>query len=425
MIANIKSLTKSKLFTDVIWNYIGYLIPIIMALPVLGVLSRILGVERFGLFTMIFAIFGYANIFDLGFSRALVRVISINNRNKKIIKEYLVTATMVIVPLSMIPLFSFLIFNVEIASLLGISDDVKQDGTDAIFILSFAFPFVISFSLWQSYFEGLERFRELSIIKTINSAILVLLPLLFVYYDASLKNAVFGLLCARIFISILVISLVTNEVGKYKVRWFEKDKLKDLLSYGGWLTLTNLITPIFNIVDKFILSSLSGAEKLALYSAPVEVINRFLIIPGIIARTLFPRFARGEGESDKHYVEYLLSAIMLLIVTVIYLFSDIFIGIWLGSDYIAAAESLRILLIGLFFCSLAQIPYMKIQAAGYSKLAAKIHLAEVIPYVIVLYILIDHYSYYGAALAWTFRTVIDCIAFKTVEMNLKKGNRLS
>ncbi len=46
------------------WNILGVVIPSAIALPTMGVLSRLLGVEQFGLFTLAFAIVGYATLFD-------------------------------------------------------------------------------------------------------------------------------------------------------------------------------------------------------------------------------------------------------------------------------------------------------------------------------------------------------------------------
>ncbi len=55
------------------WNILGVVIPSAIALPTMGVLSRLLGVEQFGLFTLAFAIVGYATLFDAGLSRAVIR----------------------------------------------------------------------------------------------------------------------------------------------------------------------------------------------------------------------------------------------------------------------------------------------------------------------------------------------------------------
>ena len=67
------------------WNILGLVIPLIMAIPVMGILARLLGVERFGLFTIAYALMGYASVFDGGISRAVIRFVSIyRNDNEKV-----------------------------------------------------------------------------------------------------------------------------------------------------------------------------------------------------------------------------------------------------------------------------------------------------------------------------------------------------
>ena len=62
---------------------------------------------------------------------------------------------------------------------------------------------------------------------------------------------------------------------------------------------------------------------------------------------------------------------------------------------------------GFFFNSLAHIPFAEIQANGNAKLTALIHLLEVIPYLLLLFYLVEKYGVVGAAIAWSVRYTID------------------
>lgn len=69
-----------SLLKNSIWNFGGYIIPTIVALPALGYIARELGAERFGLFALCTAIVGYASIFDAGLTRAVIREIAFNRK---------------------------------------------------------------------------------------------------------------------------------------------------------------------------------------------------------------------------------------------------------------------------------------------------------------------------------------------------------
>ena len=46
-----------------LWNSIGFMVPTLIAMPAMGVMSRVLGVELFGFITVAFALVGYASFF--------------------------------------------------------------------------------------------------------------------------------------------------------------------------------------------------------------------------------------------------------------------------------------------------------------------------------------------------------------------------
>ena len=69
------------------WNLAGFAIPILIAIPAIGYLARALGVEKFGIFTLAYAVVGYASIFDAGLSRAVIRAVAMNTSDEpKLIK---------------------------------------------------------------------------------------------------------------------------------------------------------------------------------------------------------------------------------------------------------------------------------------------------------------------------------------------------
>ncbi|EIX2840534.1 oligosaccharide flippase family protein, partial [Escherichia coli] len=73
-------------------NLAGYAIPTLLSIPAMGYLARELGITNFGFFLMFFTIVGYASIFDLGLSRAVVREISLNKNDKKAISQIITTS---------------------------------------------------------------------------------------------------------------------------------------------------------------------------------------------------------------------------------------------------------------------------------------------------------------------------------------------
>ena len=72
-----------KIAKNSFFNIAGYIIPGILSIPILGYMARELGIEEFGLFTIILALVGYASIFDVGITRSVIREIAIFKNNEE------------------------------------------------------------------------------------------------------------------------------------------------------------------------------------------------------------------------------------------------------------------------------------------------------------------------------------------------------
>jgi O-antigen/teichoic acid export membrane protein len=92
-------------------------------------------------------------------------------------------------------------------------------------------------------------------------------------------------------------------------------------------------------------------------------------------------------------------------------FAPEILNLWLGPVFAAQGASvLRWLAVGVFFNSIAQIPFALIQSAGRPDLTAKLHLIELPGYGGALVWFIHTHGIEGAALAWTLRSAVDSIA---------------
>ena len=104
-----------SLIRNSVYNIAGFAIPTLVAIPALGILARQLGVEKFGLFTLAFAIVGYASIFDGGITRAVIREIAIF-RDKKEEQKIISTASVSVLILGTIAAILLVLFSNNLIS---------------------------------------------------------------------------------------------------------------------------------------------------------------------------------------------------------------------------------------------------------------------------------------------------------------------
>jgi O-antigen/teichoic acid export membrane protein len=398
---------------NTVLNAAGLVIPGLLFIPAAAYLARTLGVEQFGLLLLMYAMLGYSGIFDAGMTRAVIRKIA-QSKTKDEDDFIMGTALGAVLVISAIPVFLVLFFSDDIAVWLKVSENYTADTVAGLKLLALVVPLFLITVVAFSYLEGKEEFQKLSLYKVITGAVMATAPAIAVYNDASLVSAVLGLLGARIFTAILAIFSLNMSIGIRNLK-FDKKVLIDLVTFGGWISLSNIISPVMVYMDRFILSNSVGAASVAFYNAPSDLIEKISVLPGALARTIFPLFSRlGSHIEYEKKIYFGLVIVLLILLAPLFLMAESIMDLWLGEPYgLQSSFILKILIIGFFFNALAQIPFAAIQAKGHSRLTALLHLTEVAPYLLLLFYLVDILGLVGAAYAWTARVIIDffCLLF--------------
>ncbi len=410
-----------KLWRNTLWNLLGHVIPALVVLPAMALMARLLGVEKFGLFMLTFAVLGYAGIFDAGITRAIIRSIAINKGQLEKDRAVMGTALWIVLFLSA-PACAFVYFGAEpIVHWLKVTPLMVADANSAFQMTAFVVPPMLLAAILFSYLEGAQQFVKLNVYKAITGPIASLLPALFLFIEPTLTNALIGLLIARVIILIIAYISCVRNLGP-NIFSFQPQILRELFAFGSWMTLSNIIGPLMVYFDRFILSNFLGASRVAFYTAPAEAITKLSLIPGALARAIFPLFSENQHKSSAiaSQVYKGLFIATIAIALPVFLAADHLLNLWLGDPYgNESAGVFRILLIGFMFNSLAQIPFARIQAHGKAKITAMIHLVELLPYLAVLASLIYCCGIHGAAIAWTLRVTADFFAMEYFSRQLE------
>ncbi|RQN65395.1 flippase [Escherichia coli] len=401
-----------SLVRNTFWNLSGYIIPSIIAIPSLGFLARSLGPERFGLYTLAIALVGYASIFDAGLTRAVIREISYFRNKDSEIRKIISNSTIILTLLGVMGGGIIYFGSGHIVNFLKVDHSLQAETKYAIELLSLTLPFFLLNQVWLGVMEGYEQFKKINIIKTFNSSFIVGLPALFVYFKSNLLYAIMGLVLAR-FLSLVITFFSCKKNIITSGFLFDVNIAKRLLKYGGWITVSNVVSPLMAYLDRFFISNIIGASNVAFYTAPAEGVQRLSVFPGALSRAIFPKLSRlvskQEKDRQKKLAYVLMAGAIFPLCMIGFLSAEKIMTLWMGSAFSGLSASiLQILLVGFFFNCIAQIPFADIQAAGKSKITALLHLCEVMPYLLLLFLSIHIYGIIGAAFAWSIRTTIDC-----------------
>jgi O-antigen/teichoic acid export membrane protein len=198
------------------------------------------------------------------------------------------------------------------------------------------------------------------------------------------------------------------------------------------MTVSNILSPIFITMDRFLIGAMVSVAAVAYYATPYEAATKLCIIPTALASVLFPAFSvssRTDTETAQllftRAVKVIYLALLPLSLIIIFFANDI-LEVWLGSEF--AEEStlvLQLFGLGVFYNSLAHVPFAFIQGHGRPDITAKIHLLEFPLYIAMVLLAIKYYGIKGAAFVWAIRMILDAVLLFTFAGRIFTGARFN
>ena len=417
----VADLTSGRVLArNTIWNLLGNLLPMGAAVVAIPALVKGLGEDRFGLLSLAWIVIGYLSLFDLGMGRALTQLVAdrLGRNDEHSIPPLAWTSLLLMLLLGIFGgtisavLSPWMVYKVfKIPALL------QREALHSFYLLSASVPLVTVTAGLRGILEAQQRFRILNLIRIPMSIFFFVGPLLALPVSHSLTTAIAILLAARLLgvlahgIACLYLmpSLRQNLVLRQSL-------IVPVMRFGGWMTVSNVISPIMVYLDRFFIGAFLSLAQVAYYTAPFDVVTRLSIIPGALSGVLFPAFTVSllqNRERAALLLERGVKYIYLAIFPVLFLlaiFTPEILGAWLGATFAQSGSIvLRWLAAGVFVNSLAYMASTLLQSAGRPDLNAKLHLIELPIYIVFLIVLVRDHGIVGAAMAWVARISLDAL----------------
>jgi len=415
---NIETTRVANFTRNVLWGLFGQAAPMIIAVFSIPYLIQKLGTERFGVLTILWVFVGYFSIFDLGLGRAVTQAVAHKLGEQKFheVRDIVKTAALLMFGVGLIgtliiaalaPLLTF--------QILHIPENLISETRNSLFVVAIATPLIVTNSGWSGLLEALQRFDLANFIKAFLGFWTYLSPVIVVQYTVRLEAVLLTLVSARIlaFLMLFIASLKAMKDLPGPAR-FKKELIKPLTRYGGWLTITNIVSPLMTQLDRFFIGAILTVAAVAYYTVPLEVMSKILIIQTAVTGALLPALTRAHSLSEAHIrklFEAAMKAIFLLVfpvVVFIFIFAPELLRLWVGEQFvIESTPTVRWLCAAIMINSLSAPSVAFLWARGRTDITAKIHLLELPLYLGAVYFFVSKMGLVGAAIAWTLRHVMD------------------
>jgi len=405
---------------NTLWNLAGLGAPMIVAIVCIPVIVRRVGTERFGMLNLAWMVIGYFTLFDLGLGRALTKLVAekLGRERQDDLPALVWTASVLMLGLGgaggvVLGLTSPYL----VAHTFKVPAGMQQELLGTLYLLAAAVPLVISTTGLRGVIEAHQRFDLSNRLRVFMGVFTFLGPLAVLPFSVNLFWITLALVAGRVvaWCGHLYYCLRIMPVLKTRIS-MDRSMVRPLLKFGGWMTVSNVISPLMVSLDRFLIGALISMTAVAYYSTPWEIVTKFLVIPGAVVGVLFPAFSAAFAQDPQcagrlyrrglKYVFFALFPLMLLVVS----FAKEGLHLWLGPEF--AENGFRVmqfLAVGILMIGVAGVPFAFIQGMGRPDVTAKFHLVEAAFYLPCAWWLVKGYGPMGAAIAWALRAGIDAL----------------
>ncbi|MGE0049290.1 MAG: flippase [Acidithiobacillus sp.] len=405
---------RSSVARSTLINLVGLLVPAAVSLVTVPLYLEWIGEVRYGVLLLAFSFLGYFGAFDLGLGRAVAQRVARQDdaagRNRTFWTAFILSAGMGLLGAVVLYFLGQWLF----ANIFHIPTNLRTEMDSAIPWLAAIVPLTAVISVLAGAMEARQAFVSLNISQMIGTIGLQTFPLVaaMLGYQAMpvlLAAALVGRLLGVVF----MLAATARQLPFAGLPGVHRPEIGPLLRFGGWVSVSGLVTPLLTIVDRLVIGAQINAAAVTAYTVPYNLTQRFTYLPFALSTTLFPRFARAEGgETDGllHDGIRALVAIQTPLIVLGILLVHPFLTIWIGQDLAARAAPVAVvLLIGIWINAPAFIPHNWMPAQGRPDLMAKFYLSELLPFLAVLWWLVNSFGILGAALAWLLRSTADAL----------------
>lgn len=408
-----------RIFYNTLAQSLGKIFAVILGLITIGFLSRYLQEQGFGEYATVIAFLGFWSVIaDFGLYLYVVREISKPDTNhQKIISNALgfrLTTALV-----------FLFLGAAIAWLLPYDPIVKK----TMFIGIGAFLFVSLNQVLVGIFQKHLVQHLVVISETVGRAVNLALIYFFLRQGLALPWFVSALLAANFVIFILSLNFA-KRYEKFGVA-FDISFWKQILRATWPLAFSVILNLLYFKTDTIILSILKTPQEVGVYSLPYKLLEGLLAFPAMFVGLVMPLLSASAfvtWEKFKNILQRSFDALLLMAVPVliaVLFFANPIVNLIAGEqEYLHSPAVLKILIFAAAVIFLGTLFGYAVVAVNQQKAMIKGYLLAAVAGLVLYFLLIPPFSYWGAAIG-TVATEIIVAIYAYILVRNASGQKIS
>jgi PST family polysaccharide transporter len=371
---------------------ISYILPIV----IFPYLFRTIGPDKFGLIAFAQAFTQYFMILtDYGFSVSATREISLCQNEHAKVSEIFSSVMLVKLVLAFA---SFLILGTIVYFVPKFRNDWM--------VYAFSFGAIVGNTLFPVWlFQGTEKMKHIADLNIFGGILFAILIFVLVRRPADYLRV--PLISSGIFLltGFMALHTVFSKLGiSFRLPGYKT--VRQQLEAGWNIFISNLAINAYTTTRTFTVGLLTNNTLTGYYSIAEKVAGLCQTFPLYsFSQALFPRLSQIFRRNKKRAfefmqkIQYITVRISLICLPLIFVLAHYIVRIFCGGDYPEVVLTLRLLLVAVLFVSSNAFRVQFLLVCGKTHIYSRIHVIMAMIGLPLIFLLIDAFSYVGAAIA--------------------------
>jgi len=343
IVNKIHSVASSRTAKNIYLVFLGNGFNSLLGFITIILISRNLGPEKFGLFSLVLAVFmGAAKLGDLGLNFAAARYVARNKGKEEKRAKYVgITLRYKLLLTLLVTLLGYLVSPYLAFSVF------KQESLLIPLQLSFLFlPGLVLYDFYLALTQAYERFFKSILVSTASSAFkLFAIYYLFIKGYFSVFNSFSIYALGPLLGFILAFILLPKGYLRTDIKNLNKEG-REIVNFSKWMGISVLIASVSERLDIYMISNMLGSFDTGIYSAASRFSVLLALISGAVGIVLMPKASAIVKKADlRKYlrkVPILVGALFVFFIA-IYVSAPILFKYTFGGQYEASVGIFRIL----------------------------------------------------------------------------------
>ena len=377
-----------------------------------------LGIESFGLWSLMWATIGLFALFDFGYSSAVVKYVSdaLGRDDWDRLGRMTATFFWVHCVLGLVLVGFGALFLPFLDRGLDIPGALSEPAKIVFMLLAFRAALGMPMGLFSSILIGFHRQALANHIKILNTLVYALV--VYIVFESNPSVEVLGLinLVTNVVANgvLIVICLSTLKGVRVAPKYFDKSLLREITGFSLYSFVIYFSSLLYTRVDAIIIQIFLSLSPVAFYNVAMQTASRAGMFCGQLNNALTPVFAelKGAGETEKIKKTFetgtkISTALAIPLLVGLLWFSGPLIQNWMGTRFLSSIIPLQILVATTLVHSYHNVASNVLSMTGHQRyLAIVIVCGQLLNLALTLLFVVQSFGIVGVAVATLLSTTI-------------------